>query len=45
MAEMAREVGAYVLCDEIYRGLSTEYMYSMCDLYEKAIVTSSRLYL
>ena len=41
IAAMAREVGAYVLCDEIYRGLSGEYMPSMCDIYEKAIVTSS----
>ena len=40
-AEMAKSVGAYVLCDEIYRGLADEYMYSICDLYEKGIVTSS----
>ena len=41
IAATARGVGAYVLCDEIYRGLSGEYMPSMCDIYEKAIVTSS----
>ena len=41
IASMAANVGAYVLCDEIYRGLADEYMYSICDLYEKGIVTSS----
>ena len=41
IAEMARGAGAYVLCDEIYRGLSAEYMPSICDIYEKGIVTSS----
>ena len=30
-----------MLCDEIYRGLSVEYMPSICDIYEKGIVTSS----
>ena len=41
IAKMARGAGAYVLCDEIYRGLSAEYMPSICDIYEKGIVTSS----
>lgn len=41
LTDMAREAGAYIVSDEIYRGLSTEYMYSVCDLYEKGIVTSS----
>ena len=41
IASMAANVGAYVLCDEIYRGLADEYMYSICDLYEKGLVTSS----
>lgn len=41
LVDMARKVDAYILCDEIYRGLSTEYMVSICDLYEKGIVTSS----
>ena len=41
LTDMARETGAYIVSDEIYRGLSTEYMYSICDLYEKGIVTSS----
>jgi len=41
LAEIAREVGAYVVCDEIYRGLSDDYAYSICDVYEKGICTSS----
>lgn len=41
LVRMAREADAYILCDEIYRGLSKDYMYSICDLYEKGIVTSS----
>lgn len=39
--QIARENDAYILSDEIYRGLSREYMYSIVDLYEKGIVTSS----
>ncbi len=41
LVDIARSVGAYIVCDEIYRGLSDEYMYSICDLYEKGICTSS----
>ncbi|MGF6376740.1 aspartate/methionine/tyrosine aminotransferase [Clostridiales Family XIII bacterium PM5-7] len=41
IVELARSVGAYVVCDEIYRGLSDDYMYSICDLYEKGISTGS----
>lgn len=41
LAELARSVGAYVVCDEIYRGLSDDYMPSICDVYEKGICTSS----
>lgn len=41
LAELARSVGAYVVCDEIYRGLSDNYMPSICDVYEKGICTSS----
>ena len=41
LADIARGVGAYVACDEIYRGLSDDYMYSICDVYEKGICTSS----
>nr|WP_315019821.1 aminotransferase class I/II-fold pyridoxal phosphate-dependent enzyme [uncultured Aminipila sp.] len=41
LADIARSVDAYVVCDEIYRGLSDEYMYSICDIYEKGICTSS----
>lgn len=41
IADIARSVDAYVLSDEIYKGLDDEYMPSMIDIYEKAIVTSS----
>ncbi|SHJ25787.1 Aspartate/methionine/tyrosine aminotransferase [Dethiosulfatibacter aminovorans DSM 17477] len=41
MVELAREVDAYILCDEIYRGLDEEYMPSIVDVYEKGISTSS----
>lgn len=41
LAQIARGAGAYVLCDEIYRGLDDQYMPSMLDVYEKAVVTSS----
>ncbi|HWQ58787.1 MAG TPA: aminotransferase class I/II-fold pyridoxal phosphate-dependent enzyme [Clostridia bacterium] len=41
LAAIARRAGAYVLCDEIYRGLDDAYMPSMLDVYEKAVVTSS----
>ena len=41
--EVARSVGAYVLCDEVYRGISEDgsYMYSVVDLYEKGISVGS----
>ena len=41
LIEIARSVDAYILCDEIYRGLGEEYMPSIVDLYEKGISTSS----
>ncbi len=42
IAEIARSVGAYVLCDEVYLPLeNTESFMSMVDVYEKAIVTNS----
>lgn len=41
IAEIAKSVDAYVLCDEIYRGLHDEYMASIVDVYDKGIVTSS----
>ncbi len=42
IAEIARSVGAYVLCDEVYLPLeNTESFMSMADVYEKAIVTNS----
>lgn len=42
VAAIAREVGAYVLSDEVYLPLeNTEDYWSMIDLYEKAVVTNS----
>lgn len=44
--DIAKSVDAWVICDEMYRGLKEEYMPSFADLYEKAIVTcsSSKIY-
>ncbi len=39
--EIARKNGAFILSDEIYRGLREDYMPSIVDLYEKGIATSS----
>ncbi len=41
--EVAESVGAYVLCDEVYRGISEDgsYMFSVADLYEKGISVGS----
>ena len=46
IVNIARSVDAWVVCDEMYRGLGEEYMPSFADLYEKAIVTcsSSKIY-
>lgn len=43
IVKVARSVGAYVLCDEVYRGLNhkAEYIPSIVDLYEKGISTAS----
>ncbi len=41
LAKIAEKVDAYILCDEIYRGLSDDYMASIVDVYEKGIATSS----
>ncbi len=43
IVELARSVGAYVLCDEVYRGISEDgsYMPSIVDLYEKGISVGS----
>lgn len=43
IVEIAHGVGAYVLCDEVYRNLTQEdgYFESMADLYEKGISVSS----
>lgn len=43
IVELARECGAYILCDEVYRGLDHEgcgFTESIADLYEKGISTS-----
>ena len=41
--QIARSVDAYILCDEVYRGISEDgsYMYSVADLYEKGISVGS----
>lgn len=43
IVKMADKVDAYILCDEAYRGISEDgsYMYSIADLYDKGISTSS----
>lgn len=43
MIDVAKKVGAYVLCDEVYRGISEDgsYMHSVVDLYEKGISVGS----
>lgn len=44
IADLARSVDAYVLCDEVYRGLVHDpdrYVPSMADVYEKGISTGS----
>lgn len=43
IADIAGSVGAYVLCDEVYRGLNQEEQYtkSIADIYEKGISTGS----
>lgn len=43
IAEVAKSVDAYLLCDEVYRGIAEDesYMYSVTDLYEKAISVGS----
>lgn len=46
LIEIAKSVDAWVVCDEMYRGLADEYMPSFAYMYEKAIVTcsSSKIY-
>lgn len=46
LVDIAKSVDAWIVCDEMYRGLKKEYMPSMADLYDKAIVTcsSSKIY-
>lgn len=46
IVDIARSVGAWVVCDEMYRGLKEEYMPSFADIYDRAIVTcsSSKVY-
>jgi aspartate/methionine/tyrosine aminotransferase len=44
IVEIAREADAYILCDEVYRGLNHEgdsYSPSIADMYEKGISTGS----
>ena len=44
LVEIAREAGAWLLCDEVYRGLCHQgdpYTASVADLYEKGISTGS----
>jgi len=41
VCRLAERHGAYVLCDEIYRGLDDAYMHSVVDVYEKGIATCS----
>lgn len=43
IVDIAKSVDAYVLCDEVYRGISEDgsYMYSIVDLYDKGISISS----
>ncbi|WP_298290361.1 aminotransferase [uncultured Litoreibacter sp.] len=44
IAELARTCGAYVLCDEVYRGTAQDgdgMTVSMADIYEKGIATAS----
>lgn len=43
ICDIARSVGAWVLCDEVYRGLNqddSEYPLSVADIYEKGVSTS-----
>ena len=46
LVEIAKSVDAWIVCDEMYRGLDEEYMLSFMDIYDKAIVTcsSSKIY-
>lgn len=43
IAKVAEAAGAYLLCDEVYRGIAEDdsYMYSVTDLYDKAISVGS----
>ena len=43
LINIAKVAGAYILCDEVYRNLTQQdgYNYSIVDLYEKGISTSS----
>ena len=41
ICRIAEKVGAYVLSDEIYRGLADTYMHSVVDIYDKGIATHS----
>lgn len=40
IVEIAKEAGAYIICDEAYRGID-ENILSICDYYDKGIATGS----
>ena len=46
LIDIAKSVDAWIVCDEMFRGLKEEYMPSFADLYDKSIVTcsSSKIY-
>lgn len=46
IVEIAKSVDAWIICDEMYRGLKEDYMPSFADIYDKSIVTcsSSKIY-
>lgn len=46
LVEIAKEYDAWIVCDEMYRGLMDEWMPSFADMYDKAIITcsSSKVY-
>lgn len=41
LIDIAKSTDAWIICDEMYRGLAEDYMPSFADLYDKAIVTAS----
>lgn len=41
LVDIAKSVDAWIICDEMYRGLKEDYMPSFVDLYDKALITAS----